>query len=161
MKLQLKRIYTCKDYTIGHLYIDNVYICDTCEDTDRGLDSSMPLAKLKQLKVANVTAIPTGTYNILMNVVSPKYSKRQYYMDICKGMVPRLANVPAYEGVLIHVGNTADDSSGCILVGYNQVKGKVINSKIAFEKLYSILKAAYDNGEKIDITILRRYNGAQ
>jgi hypothetical protein len=157
MKLLLKRIYTCKDYTIGHLYINNKYFCDTLEDVDRGLDCSMPLAKLKQLKVANVTAIPTGTYTILMNVVSPKYSKRQYYMDICKGMVPRLANVPAYEGVLIHVGNIAADTSGCILVGLNKAKGKVLSSRIIFENLYPLLRKAADNGESITITIERDY----
>jgi hypothetical protein len=84
MKLILKRIYTCKDYTIGHLYIDGQYICDTIEDTDRGLDSNMPLSKLQQLKIKHETAIPYGTYTILMNIISPKYSKKQYYMDICK-----------------------------------------------------------------------------
>ena len=157
MKLLLKRIYTCKDYTIGRLYADNIYICDTIEDTDRGLDCNMPLSKLQQLKVANVTAIPSGTYTILMNVVSPKYSKSNYYMNVCNGKVPRLDNVPGWSGVLLHVGNDQDDTSGCILVGYNKVRGKVLNSKTAFEKLYAILKKAYNNGEKITLTIERSY----
>ena len=157
MKLLLKRIYICNDYTIGHLYVDGQYICDTIEDTDRGLDSNMPLSKLQQLKVKHETAIPYGTYTILMNIISPKYSKKQYYMDICKGRVPRLNNVPVYDGVLIHCGNTAADSSGCILVGYNKVKGKVINSKVAFEKLYAILYNAYTNNDTITITIERGY----
>lgn len=157
MKLLLQRIYTCSEYTIGNLYIDGQYFCDTLEDRDRGLDSSMSLYKLQQIKVKDKTAIPSGTYNILMNVVSPKYSKKQYYMDVCKGMVPRLASVPAYDGVLIHVGNTAVDTSGCILVGLNKAKGKVLSSRIIFEKLYPILKAAVDKGEKITITIERDY----
>ena len=157
MKLLLKRIYTCSTYTIGHLYVDGIFVCDTIEDTDRGLDSNMPLSKLQQLKVKHETAIPYGTYTILMNIISPKYSKKQYYMDICKGRVPRLNNVPVYDGVLIHCGNTAADSSGCILVGYNKVKGKVINSKVAFEKLYAILYAANNRGETITITIDRTY----
>ena len=157
MKLLLKRIYTCNDYTIGHLYVNNQYICDTIEDCDRGLDSNMPLSKLQQLKIKDKTAIPTGTYNILMNIVSPKYSKKQYYLDICNGKVPRLNNVPAYDGVLIHCGNTAEDTSGCLLVGYNKVRGKVLNSKLAFEKLYPMLKAAYKREESITITIERGY----
>lgn len=157
MKLLLQRIYTCSEYTIGNLYINDKYFCDTLEDTDRGLDSAMPLAKIQQLKIKDKTAIPTGTYNILMNVVSPKYSKKQYYVDVCKGMVPRLASVPAYEGVLIHVGNTAADTSGCILVGFNKVKGNVIYSKAAFNKLYNILKVMSNRGEQITITIDRRY----
>lgn len=157
MKLQLKRIYTCNRYTIGHLYVDGQYVCDTLEDCDRGLDSNMPLATILNIKIKDQTAIPIGTYNILMNVVSPKYSKRQYYMDVCKGKVPRLDNVPGYSGVLIHVGNDQDDTSGCILVGYNKVRGKVLGSKQCFEKLYPILKKAYNNGEKITLTITRLY----
>lgn len=157
MKLILKRIYTCNRYTIGRLYVDDQYVCDTLEDCDRGLDSNMPLATILNTKIKDQTAIPTGTYNILMNVVSPKYSKRQYYMDVCKGKVPRLDNVKGYSGVLLHVGNDQDDTSGCILVGYNKVRGKVLNSKSAFEKLYHILKKAYNNGEKITLTIARNY----
>ena len=157
MKLQLKRIYNCKDYCIGHLYVDGIYVCDTIEDTDRGLDNSMSLTEILNKKVKHETAIPTGTYTILMNIISPKYSKKQYYMDVCKGRVPRLNNVPVYDGVLIHCGNTAADSSGCILVGYNKVRGKVLNSKVAFEKLYAILNAANNRGETITITIERGY----
>lgn len=157
MKLLLKRIYNCKDYCIGHLYVDGIFVCDTIEDTDRGLDNSMSLTEILNKKVKHETAIPTGTYDILMNVVSPKYSNSAYYLLICKGKVPRLDNIKGYSGVLIHTGNTAADSSGCILVGYNKVKGKVINSKVAFEKLYNILKVASNKGEKITITIDRRY----
>ena len=68
-------------------------------------------------------------------------------------MMPRLLNIPGYDGVLIHTGNTQDDSSGCIIVGQNKVVGKVINSKLTFEKLYPVLKQASDKGEKITITI--------
>ena len=157
MRLQLKRIYTCKDYTIGHLYINGEYIMDTIEDTDRMLDSNMPLEQILNIKKKNMTAIPTGTYNILMDVVSPKYSKKQYYLDICGGKVPRIENVPGFSGILIHVGNTAADTAGCLLVGYNKAKGMVLNSKSAFEKLYPLLKAAYNRKESITITITRSY----
>lgn len=167
MLITVKRIYTCNDYnsngvkydgyTIGHLYIDEQYICDTLEDTDRMLDQSMSESYILSKKKKNLTAIPTGTYRLLMNVVSPKYSKKQYYMDVCKGRVPRVDNVKGFDGILIHAGNTAADTSGCLLVGYNKVKGKVLNSKIAFEKLYAILKAAYNNGQDICIEYKRTY----
>ena len=157
MILQLKRIYTCNDYTIGHLYIDGTYICDTIEDKDRMLDSKMSLTEILNIKVAHQTAIPTGRYNILMNVISPKYSQRPYYQTVCKGKVPRLDNVKGFSGVLIHVGNTADDSSGCILVGYNKVKGKVLYSKSAFELLYNKLLVANKKNEKIILDISRNY----
>lgn len=157
MILTLKRIYTCKDYTIGHLYVDGSYICDTLEDTDRMLDSSMSLEQIAKIKVKGMTAIPTGRYKVLMNIVSPKYSKSKYYMNICKGRVPRLDNVPGYSGVLIHVGNTAADTEGCLLLGYNKVKGQVINSKVAFEKVYNKLSIAKSIGQTIYIDIERKY----
>jgi hypothetical protein len=71
--------------------------------------------------------------------------------------MPRLTNVPGYEGVLIHTGNTAADSEGCILVGQNKVKGKVINSTETFIRLYDILKKAHDNHEGIYLRIVRNY----
>jgi len=67
--------------------------------------------------------------------------------------MPRLLNVPGYEGVLIHAGNSAKDSSGCILVGKNTVVGKVTNSQNTFLELYAILKQANNKNEKITITI--------
>lgn len=157
MILTLKRIYTCKDYTIGHLYVDGSYICDTLEDTDRMLDSSMTLDQIAKIKVKGMTAIPTGRYKVLMNIVSPKYSKSKYYMNICKCRVPRLDNVPGYSGVLIHVGNTAADTEGCLLLGYNKVKGQVLNSKVAFEKVYNKLSIAKSIGQTIYIDIVRNY----
>ena len=157
MILTLKRIYTCKEYTIGHLYVDGSYICDTLEDTDRMLDSSMTLDQIAKIKVKGMTAIPTGRYKVLMNIVSPKYSKSKYYMNICKGRVPRLDNVPGYSGVLIHVGNTAADTEGCLLLGYNKVKGQVLNSKVAFEKVYNKLSIAKSIGQTIYIDIVRNY----
>lgn len=140
MKLTLKRTAKKPTYTIGKLYIDDVYFCDTIEDTDRGLYQGQDLALIKKIKINSKTAIPRGTYKITLNIVSPKYSKKKIYQDICKGRVPRLLNVPGYEGVLIHIGNTADDSSGCILVGENKQVGKVLNSTETFRKLYNKIK---------------------
>ena len=131
-------------YTIGKLYIDGVYFCDTVEDTDRGLFQGQSLDLIKKIKIPNKTAIPTGTYKLTLNIVSPKYSKKAIYQEICKGRVPRLLDVPGYDGVLIHIGNSADDSSGCILVGQNKVVGKVINSTETFRKLYNKIKGQKD-----------------
>lgn len=152
MKILLKRI-ACKPlYSIGRLYIDGNYFCDTIEDTDRGLDDSMTLEHIKSVKVASETAIPLGTYDITMNVQSPKYKNRTQYA-FCKGFLPRLLNVKGFDGILIHIGNTQNDSAGCILVGHNKVVGQVINSTDTFKKLYAILEAANKAGQKITITI--------
>lgn len=140
MELRLKRIAKRDTYTIGKLYIDHHYFCDTCEDKVRDLS--------KEAKVAGQTAIPYGTYEVTLKVQSPKYSKREAY-NWCKGYLPRLLNVPHFEGILIHAGNTAEDSAGCILVGENKVKGRVINSMATLKRLMGILP----KDEKITITI--------
>lgn len=146
MKLLLKRIAKMEKYTIGKLYIDGKYFSDTLEDTDRNLTSTMSKDGIAKVKVYGKTAIPTGTYVVDMNTVSPKFGKRSWAQPY-KGKVPRLQDVPGYEGVLIHPGNTADDTSGCILVGRNKVKGQVVESQNTFHSLMNILKG--DN----DITI--------
>lgn len=146
MKLLLKRIAKMEKYTIGKLYIDGKYFSDTLEDTDRNLTNTMSKDEIAKVKVYGKTAIPTGTYVVDMNTVSPKFGKRSWAQPY-EGKVPRLQDVPGYEGVLIHPGNTADDTSGCILVGRNKVKGQVVESQNTFHSLMNILKR--DN----DITI--------
>lgn len=154
MNILVKRVAKKASYTIGKMYINGVYFCDTCEDTDRGLTQYMSLAEIKRKKIYSRTAIPTGTYNVTMNVISPRFSKRDFYKKNCDGgRVPRLLNVPGFDGVLIHVGNSAADSNGCLLVGKNSQVGKVLNSTNTFLALYKKLKEASLKGEKITITI--------
>ncbi|MDR3351298.1 MAG: DUF5675 family protein [Prevotellaceae bacterium] len=152
MKLHLTRIARKPGYTIGNLSIDGACFCDTLEDTDRGLKQAMPLEEIKRLKQPGVTAIPAGTYYILMHIASPKYSTRPAYRSI-GGKLPRLANVPGYDGVLIHIGNYPKDTEGCILVGKNKAPGAVLESTETFNKLYALLKAAADKAEEITLTI--------
>ena len=128
MKLTLDRKYKKDTYSIGKLYIDGVYFCDTVEDKDRGLKASDSLDKIKATKVYDKTAIPLGTYRISMAVISPKFSQKAYYKSFCNGRMPRLLNVKGFDGILIHRGTNADSSAGCIIVGKNTVKGGVTNS---------------------------------
>lgn len=152
MKLTLDRFFKGSDYTIGKLYIDGEFFSNTLEDTDRGLLQTMPLDEIKKKKIAGITAIPRGTYKIVMNVVSPKYSAEKYKKQygFCNAKLPRLLDVPGFEGVLIHIGNYPKDTDGCILVGTNNVKGAVMSSGVAFNALYTKLAAAKD---EITITI--------
>lgn len=152
MKLLVKRIARRDTYTIGRLYVDGVYECDTLEDRDRGLRSDMPLVQITSKKVYGETAIPMGTYEITMVVKSPKYSAKPNY-SFTSGYMPRFLRIPGFEGVLIHGGNTDKDTLGCLLVGQNKVVGKLINSLDTFKKLYAKLIAASKRGEKITITI--------
>lgn len=137
IKLLLKRIARKSSYTIGKLFVDGVYFCDTLEDTDR-LDEGMSLDDIKKLKQPGQTAIPEGSYKVIVNA-SPKF----------KRSLPRLQNVPGFEGVLIHRGNTAKDTAGCILVGENKKVGMVLNSTYYEERLVEILK--HDDNISIEI----------
>lgn len=152
MKINLKRTFKNNNYTIGKLYINDIYQCDTIEDTDRGLVNSMPLEVVNLKKVYGKTCIPKGTYKINMDTISPKFKDRTWAKPY-DGKLPRLENVVGFDGVLIHVGNNEEDTLGCILVGENKVKGKVINSTIAFNKIMKVLLNAYKSGEGITITI--------
>ena len=149
MELKLKRIARRSTYTIGKLYIDGEYFCDTLEDADRGLRQDMPVSVIRATKRKGITAIPTGRYRVTLDVQSPKFSKKAIY-QFCNGYLPRLINVPGYEGVLIHVGNTDKDTEGCLLVGKNTQVGKVLESRKTFIALYDRLLGAKD---EIYITI--------
>ena len=92
-----------------------------------------------------------------MNFKSNKYSKNKYYLNLCGAKLPRLQNVKGYSGILWHIGNTPNDTAGCLLLGYNKVKGQVINSKKAFEKVYHLLDIANRIGERIVVTYTRTY----
>jgi hypothetical protein len=151
MELTLKRIALRDTYTIGKLYINGEYECDTLEDTVRDLNKNGVFDNGEQ-KVYGKTAIPYGTYEVTMNVQSPKFSKKSAY-SWCNGYLPRLLNVPSFDGILIHGGNTPEDTYGCILVGQNKVVGKVINSMDSLKKLCTTLKVASLNKEKITIKI--------
>lgn len=152
MKLTLKRIALKDTYTIGKLYVNDVYECDTLEDKVRDLNKNGKFDNGEQ-KIHGLTAIPYGTYSITLDVVSPKFSKKSQYR-FCNGKLPRLINVPEFSGVLIHIGNTSEDTDGCILVGQNKVIGKLINSTTTFHILYDKLYNAYRKGEQIIIEIV-------
>ena len=145
MRILLQRHALKAGYTIGRMEINGRYFCDTLEDTDRGLRESMTEDEIAALKVKGATAIPTGTYRIDMKTRSPRFGR----------VLPRLVSVKGYAGVLIHSGNTAADTGGCILVGENRERGKVLNSRATLESLLVFLRAAQAEGEKIELVITR------
>ena len=138
MKLTLKRIALRPTYTIGKLYIDGKYFCDTCEDCVRDTNKNGWFDEEK--KVYGETAIPYGTYKVILSM-SNRF----------KRVLPLLLDVPEFSGIRIHSGNTADDSLGCILVGENKQVGKVLNSRKTEKKLMKVLQAT---DEDIEIEIV-------
>lgn len=153
LELLLDRKYKKETYTIGNLYVDGEWFCNSLEDKDRGLSQTMPLEEIKRLKVYGETAIPTGRYEVRMDIVSPKYNGVKWYKDNFDGRMPRLESVKGFSGILIHSGNTALDSAGCILIGLNKAKGKVLDSRATFQKLWNILEKARKSGKTIYLTV--------
>lgn len=141
MIITVRRIAMKDTYTIGKLYIDGVYFCDTIEDKDRGLDDSMEESEIRKKKVYGLTAIPLGTYKVEITY-SPKFKKN----------LPLLIGVKGFEGIRIHSGNTAKDSLGCIIVGKNKKVGMVLDSRATMTKLLKVLTSTKEN---IWITIRR------
>lgn len=135
MKLRVERLWKKPAYTVGRLFVDGKLFCDTLEDTVRDLSN--------EKKVYGKTAIPYGKYKVVYNW-SPKFGRN----------LPRLLNVPAFEGILIHPGNTADDSAGCILVGRNTEVGRLTESRYTSDKLNVLIEDAQRGGESITIEIV-------
>lgn len=135
MKLRVERLWKKDTYTIGRLYVDDKYFCNTLEDTVRDLS--------KEKKIPGKTAIPYGEYKVVFNW-SPKFGRN----------LPRLLNVPAFEGILIHPGNTANDSAGCILVGKNTEVGRLTESRYTSDKLNVLIEDTQRKGESITIEIV-------
>ena len=140
MKLTLKRIALRSTYTIGRLYVDGNYFCDTLEDTVRDLNKNGKFDNGEK-KVYAKTAIPYGTYEIKWTY-SPRFKK----------YTPQLMNVPSFDGIRIHSGNSSTDTEGCLLLGENKKVGMVLNSRATINKFYPLIKEACSNG-KVTIEI--------
>lgn len=136
MKLLLKRKYKAATYTIGDLFVDGRFFCHTIEDAVRALPDRCPDTPAGRScrcreKVYARTAIPVGKYKVTM-AYSPRF----------KRVLPYLHDVPHFLGILIHSGNTEEDSAGCIIVGKNTVKGKVTESRKTSDALNVLLSKA-------------------
>lgn len=133
MKLTLKRKFLGDKYTLGDLFIDGKFFCNTIEDKVRELPVACPYTPKGQSckckgKIFAETAIPAGTYKVTMEH-SPRFKQK----------LPLLHNVPHFIGILIHSGNDESASAGCLIVGNNTVKGKVTQSRVTSDKLNAIL----------------------
>lgn len=143
MEVILHRAHKKPTHTIGKMYIDGRPWKDSCEDPDRGLNMWMSKADIEAKKVYGDTAIPTGRYELDLT-----------YSPAFKRELPIIKNVPCYEGVRIHAGNSTEDTKGCVLPGENKAVGKVLNSRKAEDEFVALLRAAKQRGEKSFITII-------
>ncbi len=141
MELELIRSIKTNRSTIGELAVDGVFECFILEDKDRGLQQNMTVSELMEKKVRTKTAIPSGRYEVVMSF-SNRFQK----------LLPLLLDVPAFEGIRIHAGNTDADTEGCLLPGKSKSKDMVGSSRAAFVVLFDKIKTAIQR-EKIFITL--------
>lgn len=134
MEIRVDRKYKKEEYTIGKMYLNGMYFCDTLEDKVRILNEF-------EDKIYGETAIPYGRYRVILTY-SPHF----------KRILPELVSVEFFKEIRIHNGSTKEDTKGCILVGENKVKGMVVNSKKTIKRLMDIL-LKLDKDEEIFITI--------
>lgn len=142
MELRVERLWPKENYTVGRLYVNNEFFSNTLEDKIIDKDKSGVFDNGEK-KVYGESAIPYGKYKVIYNW-SPKFGRN----------LPRLLDVPHFEGILIHPGNTAKDSFGCILVGKNTSKGMLSESRYTSDKLNELIGAAQKRGEEITIEIV-------
>ena len=136
MEMILVRIAKRATYTIGKLFVNGHYVCDTLEPTWRDVGIGRP-----GRKVPGCTAIPEGRYAVAVTF-SPKFNR----------WLPLLLNGPLFSGIRIHAGNTADDTRGCILPGFNRMVGRVADSRICERQILRLLSARPE-GEGVWITV--------
>ena len=145
MKLQVKRLTDSGESTIGALYIDGKFECWTLEDEHR------------TKKVFGSTRIPKGKYTITLRKEGGHHTRylKKFGEDFHKGML-HVRNVPNFKYILIHIGNSADDTAGCLLVGdianNNKInKGRISQSTNAYKRMYEKVRNAIIKGEDVSI----------
>ena len=158
MNIKVQRKARKSTYTIGKVTIDGKVFCDSLEDTDRGVTQVMPFTPTpvgsakgywsvgdgkKIEKVYGKTAIPTGIYDAC-----------SYYWPKFKCYVVQLLRVPGFTGILMHNGMTADNSEGCILLGKNNIVGRLDGDRIYMDALAARVMACEKRGEKVTVQVI-------
>lgn len=138
MLLEVRREPSTNGCTLGSLYVDGEFECFTLEDVIR----EVPELAVEKWKVDGETAIPSGTYRVILTI-SARFKK----------LLPLLLDVPGFQGVRIHSGNVAADTEGCILVGSQQREAAVLRSRLAFNALFPKIQAAIARNEPVHIQI--------
>lgn len=143
LQLFLTRNWRKPNYTIGRIFVNGEFLCNSMEPIDRHLYQGQPIAEIAKIKVKKLTAIPTGTYRLQI-IYSPKFKRE----------LIEVVDVPGFTGIRIHALNTADQSEGCIGPGLNTEKGRVTESRKYEKILTDMVKETIAKGELAYITII-------
>ncbi|WP_297815619.1 DUF5675 family protein [Segetibacter sp.] len=137
MEIKVVRSVRNENSTFGKMFMNNEFYAYTCEDKVRNLKGD------KSKKIYGKTAIDAGRYEVVLS-----------YSEHFKKYLPLLLNVPCFQGIRIHGGNTSEDSLGCILIGANgDLKSCISNCASKVNNLVSILKGV-EKKEKTWIEIV-------
>lgn len=158
MKILVERKWKKEGYTIGNLFVDGKLVCNTLEPQDFGLVNEAKVGKsgseaferarnqailMKARKGTGKVAIPSGHYFASMEISQRFHARRLFLRD-----------VPGFQGIMFHEGNTKKDTQGCILVGWNRKRGQVLESKKALGELNELVLKAYERGEQVYVQII-------
>jgi hypothetical protein len=158
MNIKVVKKLESSEETISDLYINDIWFCHVLEDQHR------------QTKVKGDTRIPAGTYTVKLRKAGGFYSKylknwpswlKKFAINTNQKFIGSLhiTNVPGFEYILIHVGNTEKDTAGCLLVGngYIESNGRysIKDSTKTFIKFYDIVADELEKGNDVKITIIR------
>lgn len=144
MKLLIERREFNKNSTQGKLYVNGVYLADTLEPTDRGLDAGMTSTQIADIKINGKTAIPYGNYAITLEY-SPRF----------KRILPTINDVKCFEGVRIHAGNSYQDTAGCVLLGERVQKDIIANSRQMVDRIQQMIVNSIEADEGVTLQIVR------
>lgn len=138
MNITVKRYKHEKDFTIGKVFIDNEFECYSLEDEKR------------DKKVMHETRIPEGKYKVELRTFGGHHERYKVKFDFHRGML-WVKDVPGFSDILIHIGNTDDDTSGCLLLGLtvDEFKGVLGNSTEAYRRFYRKVLTAIEGGKEV------------
>lgn len=151
MKILIDRNYKYPKYTVGEVYVNGNFYCYSMEDTDRGLRVDMPMRYLKERKVYGATAIPCGSYEVIIDW-SPKFKMYLPHVMYRNGE-GKLVEVPGFSGIRLHAGNTAEDTLGCIMFGDWRGSASLVKSKPYTNNLIDMIRNARSGKEKVILEI--------
>ena len=135
MTLRLVREPSIEGSTLGCVFVDGHFACFSLEDQIR----EIPGQPVESWKVTGQTAIPQGRYRVVITA-SQRFGRP----------LPLLVDVPGFDGIRIHPGNTMADTEGCILVGKDRQAGRLLQSRVAFEALFAQLSTSHDTWASIE-----------
>lgn len=150
MEIKIIRKYKKAKYTIGIVYVNGEYFCNSLEDVDRGLSSDMSVDDILKVKKPKETAIPCGRYRITLSY-SPKFHNKPYAIS---GMIPLINGVKGFSAIRMHDGKDESWTDGCILMGRNTKVGQLTDGLAVMTELTKRVSTALFKGESVYVTII-------